>query len=59
MTEQMGRASAMRKFFGEGCEPVTLAEIKELKVGDPDGYIEIGNLCVEHFGCEVKELGTV
>jgi hypothetical protein len=57
MPEQMGRAAAIREFFGsEGYEKVSLKEIKEFKVGDPEGYEEIGNLCVKHFGCEVKEL---
>lgn len=45
----MGTATAIRKFFGEGCEPVTARELMEFKKADPTGYYEVGEACLEHF----------
>ena len=49
--KEMGRATALRKYYPN----LSLQELKAFKVADPDGYEEIGRLCVEHFGCVVTK----
>lgn len=48
-TPTTGYATAIRKFFQDDSAPVSLKEIKEFKTNDPDGYDEIGKLCLEHI----------
>jgi len=42
-------AAALRKFFNDPRLPFNLKELKEFKVEDPDGFAEIGALCVAHY----------
>ena len=42
-------AAAIRKFYNDPRFPIKLAEIKDFKINDPDGYDEIGALCIAFF----------
>ena len=55
-------AATIRKFFADGetiygrsYPPVSLQEIKELKVGDPDGYVELGELTEKFYHKKKKK----
>ena len=54
--KEMGRATAIRKFFNtEGYPPLTMKEIKDFKVNNLKGFNEVGDDCVEYFGCVVHK----
>lgn len=46
----ISKVTAIKDFFGVPGKPVTLAELKELRATDKDGYDDIAEACAKALG---------